>query len=174
MINQVVLIGRTTRDIEVAYTRNNKAYCKFSLAVNRGFKDEQGNQQTDFIRIVVWGKQAENAAKYVKKGSLIGITGRIETGSYDDNGTTRYTTDVVANAVTFLETKKQQNQEAGFNQQAPNGNSQEYVNPYDPHFSNPNYSANYDNPFQTATTMAGKSSVMDVPGIDIKDEDLPF
>ena len=110
MINQVVLVGRTTKDIQLAYTTNNKAYAKFTLAVNRLFKDGQGNQQADFIRIVVWNKQAENAAKFVKKGDLIGVTGRIETGSYDDNGITRYTTDVLASSITFLESKKQQSQ----------------------------------------------------------------
>lgn len=172
MINQVVLVGRTTKDIELAYTRNNKAYTKFTLAVNRGFKDEQGNQQADFIRIVAWGKQAENAAKFVKKGSLIAITGRIETGSYDDNGTTRYTTDVVANQITFLETKKSQ-QEAGVNHVDPHNNG--YPTSYNHDFSNPNFNPNVgnpNNPFQTATTMAGRA--VDRPLIDINDDDLPF
>lgn len=172
MINHVVLIGRTTKDIELAYTRNNKVYSKFSLAVNRGFKDENGNQQADFIRVSVWGKQAENASKYVKKGSLIGVTGRIETGSYDDNGTTRYTTDVVASSIAFLENKKQQNKEAGFNQPTSNGNQQVHVNPFDPNFSNPDYYQNYNNPFDTATTRAGKAS--NEPLININDDDLPY
>ncbi|MDB8552180.1 single-stranded DNA-binding protein [Turicibacter sanguinis] len=172
MINQVVLIGRLTKDIELTYTRNNKAYTKFTLAVNRSFKDEKGSQQADFIRVVAWGKQAENTAKFVKKGALIGVTGRIETGSYDDNGTTRYTTDVVANSITFLESKNSQHQEAGFNQSVPPGN--QYApdfNPFDPNFSNPN-AANYNSPFATATTMAGK--IQNEPLININDDDLPY
>lgn len=177
MINQVVLIGRLTKDIELTYTRNNKAYTKFTLAVNRSFKDEKGSQQTDFIRVVAWGKQAENTAKFVKKGALIGVTGRIETGSYDD-GTTRYTTDVVANSITFLESKKSQHQEAGFNQRVPSGNQyapdfdSPHFNPFDPNFSNPNYVANYNSPFATATTMAGK--IQNEPLININDDDLPY
>lgn len=185
MINQVVLIGRLTKDIELTYTRNNKAYTKFTLAVNRSFKDEKGSQQADFIRVVAWGKQAENTAKFVKKGALIGVTGRIETGSYDDNGTTRYTTDVVANSITFLESKTSQHQEAGFNQSVPsshqamsNGTSyapdfdSPHFNPFDPNFSNPNYVANYNSPFATATTMAGK--IQNEPLININDDDLPY
>lgn len=177
MINQVVLIGRLTKDIELTYTRNNKAYTKFTLAVNRSFKDEKGSQQADFIRVVAWGKQAENTAKFVKKGALIGVTGRIETGSYDDNGTTRYTTDVVANSITFLESKKTQHQEAGFNQSVPSGNQyapdfdSPHFNPFDPNFSNPN-AANYNSPFATATTMAGK--IQNEPLININDDDLPY
>lgn len=168
MINQVVLAGRTTKDIELAYTRNSKACARFTLAVNRGFKDEQGNQQADFINIVAWGKQAENAAKYVKKGSLIGIAGRIETGSYEKNGTTRYTTDVVANQITFLETKKAQ-QEAG------NPHANGYSNNYNHDFSNPNFNPNVgnpNNPFQKATKMVGQ--VTNGPLINIDDDDLPF
>ena len=170
MINQVVLIGRTTKDIELCYTRSNKAYAKFSLAVNRAYKDEQGNQQADFIRIVVWGKQAENTAKYVKKGSLIGVIGRIETGSYENNGITHYTTDIVANAITFLETKKTITEEAGSQPYMTSMNTTNF-NPFDPNFSNPNY-ANYHNPFDTATTRVGqmKSEAL----ITINDDDLPY
>ena len=183
MINQVVLVGRTTKDIELAYTRNSKAYTKFSLAVNRGFKDEQGNYQADFIRVVAWGKQAENAAKFVKKGDLIGVTGRIETGSYDDNGTTRYTTDVVANSIVFLESKKSNqnqqqhnHQEAGFNPFPPPGGQvpdfeSMHFNPHEPSFSTPT-SANYNNPFDTATARAGQ--IRNEPVININDDDLPF
>ncbi len=171
MINNVVLVGRTTKDIELSHTSNGKAYARFTLAVNRGFKDNQGNQQADFIRIVAWGKQAENVAKYVLKGSLIGVTGRIETGSYDDNGTTRYTTDVVANQITFLETKKSQ-LEAGVNHVDPHNNG--YPTSYNHDFSNPNFNPNVgnpNNPFQTATAMVGQSNK---PLITINDDDLPF
>ena len=90
------------------------------MAVNRNFKDDKGNQQADFINCVAWRGQAENMAKFLKKGALIGVEGRIETGSYDDHGMTRYTTQILANAITFLETKKGQNQTS----QAPSSQQQ--------------------------------------------------
>lgn len=110
MINRVILVGRLTRDPELKYTTGGIANLRFSLAVNRNFKDDKGNQQADFINCVAWRGQAENMAKFLKKGALIGVEGRIETGSYDDHGMTRYTTQILANAITFLETKKGQNQ----------------------------------------------------------------
>ena len=134
MINRVILVGRLTRDPELKYTTGGIANLRFSLAVNRNFKDDKGNQQADFINCMAWRGQAENMAKFLKKGALIGLEGRIETGSYDDNGTTRYTTNVVASSITFLEAKKSQNQqqvpsstqqpqEAGYNPFPPAGQS---------------------------------------------------
>ncbi|WFA08357.1 single-stranded DNA-binding protein [Tissierella sp. Yu-01] len=111
-MNNVVLIGRLTKDPELRYIPNTGTpVSTFTLAVDKGLSREKKqemesrNQPTaDFIRIVVWGKQAENCANYLVKGRLVGIQGRIQTGSYDANdGTKRYTTDVVANQVEFLE-----------------------------------------------------------------------
>ncbi|MDY0236816.1 MAG: single-stranded DNA-binding protein [Gudongella sp.] len=111
-MNNVVLIGRLTRDPELRYIPNSgTAVSTFSLAVDKNLsKDkkaemESRNQPTaDFIRIVVWGKQAENCANFLNKGKLVGINGRIQTGSYDDkDGKKVYTTEVVANSVEFLE-----------------------------------------------------------------------
>jgi single-strand DNA-binding protein len=106
-MNRVELIGRITRDPELRYTNNNIATCRFTLAVNRPFQSQSGEQGTDFINIVVWNKQAENVKKYMTKGSLVAVTGRIQTGSYEKDGRTIYTTDVVADNVQFLETKAQ-------------------------------------------------------------------
>ena len=187
MINRVVLVGRLTRDPELKYTTGGIANLRFSLAVNRNFKDDKGNQQADFINCMAWRGQAENMAKFLKKGALIGLEGRIETGSYDDNGTTRYTTNVVANSVIFLESKKDQHQqsqqpqhhqEAGYHPFPPTGpnNTPDFespnFNPYDPNFSNPNAAANYNNPFNTATTQAGQ--MRNEASIHITDDDLPF
>ena len=189
MINRVILLGRLTRDPELKYTTGGIANLRFSLAVNRNFKDDKGNQQADFINCMAWRGQAENMAKFLKKGALIGLEGRIETGSYDDNGTTRYTTNVVASSITFLEAKKSQNQqqvpsstqqpqEAGYNPFPPAGQSftpdfeSQNFNPYDPNFSNPNAVANYNNPFDTATVRAGQMN--NEPSINITDDDLPF
>lgn len=99
MLNSVNLIGRLTKDVELKQTSNGKAFARFTLAVNRL------NGDADFIPIKVWNKTAENCAEYIGKGSLIAINGRIETGSYEKEGQTVYTTDVVAFNVHFLDTK---------------------------------------------------------------------
>ena len=106
-MNRVELIGRITRDPELRYTSSNIATARFTLAVNRPFQSQNGEQGTDFINIVVWRKQAENVKKYVSKGSLVAVEGRIQTGSYEKDGQRVYTTDVVADSVQFLETKAQ-------------------------------------------------------------------
>ncbi len=103
-MNSVVLVGRLTKDPVLRYTPdNNRAVADFTIAVDRAFKRDEA----DFIRIVTWGKQAENVANFLKKGSRCAVQGSIQTGSYvDKNGITRYTTDVVANQVEFLERAK--------------------------------------------------------------------
>ena len=104
-MNNVCLVGRLTRDPELRTTSSGVANCRFSLAVD-GRPDSNGNPHTDFINIVVWRNQAENVAKYCKKGSQVAISGRIQTGSYQgSDGNTRYTTDVVADRVQFLGSK---------------------------------------------------------------------
>lgn len=101
-MNNVVLVGRLTKDPVIRYTsETNKAVSDFTLAVTRWAKRDEA----DFIRIVVWGKQAENVANYLKKGNRCAVQGSIQTGRYTDkNGVVRYTTDVVASRVEFLET----------------------------------------------------------------------
>lgn len=107
MINKTILVGRITKDIELRTTSGNIPYVRFTLAVNRTYTESNGERKADFISCVAWRKQAENMAKYVGKGSLVGIDGRIQTGSYDnDNGTRVYTTDVVCDSVQFLGTKE--------------------------------------------------------------------
>ena len=106
-MNRVELIGRLTRDPELRYTGSNIATTRFTLAVNRPFQSQNGEQGTDFINIVVWRKQAENVKKYCTKGSLVAVEGRIQTGSYEKDGQRVFTTDVVADSVQFLETKAQ-------------------------------------------------------------------
>ena len=106
-MNKVVLIGRVTRDPELRYTASNIPSTRFTLAVNRPFENQNGEREADFINVVVWRKQAENVKKYVTKGSLIAVEGRIQTGSYEKDGQRLYTTDVVADNVQFLESKSQ-------------------------------------------------------------------
>lgn len=83
MMNRVVLVGRITHDLELAYTTAGVAVMSFSLAVNRNYVNEQGERDADFIRCVAWRGQAENMAKYVGKGSLIGVDGRIQSRNYE-------------------------------------------------------------------------------------------
>ncbi|MFF2178680.1 single-stranded DNA-binding protein [Lysinibacillus sp. NPDC058147] len=104
MINRVVLVGRLTKDPELRYTPNGVASTRFTVAVNRTFSNQQGDREADFISCVAWRKQAENLANFMRKGSLIGVEGRIQTGSYEgQDGKRVYTTDVVADSVQFLE-----------------------------------------------------------------------
>ncbi len=108
-MNKVCLIGRLTAKPELRYTNgSNIPTTRFSLAVKRSFTSNTNQPDTDFISVVVWNKQAENVCQYLDKGSLVAVEGRIQTGSYDDkDGKKVYTTDVVANNVSFLESKAQ-------------------------------------------------------------------
>lgn len=112
MLNNVSLVGRLTKDVELRYTPSNVAVATFTLAVNRTFKNENGDREADFINCVMWRQQAENLASWAKKGALIGITGRIQTRSYDNQqGQRVYVTEVVAEQFQLLESKGQGNQE---------------------------------------------------------------
>jgi len=96
-MNKAILIGRATKEPELKFTKDGKAVATFTLAVNRGFSKE-----ADFLKIVVWDKQAENVAQYVKKGSQVAVEGSIKTGSYDKDGQKVFTTDIQASRVEFL------------------------------------------------------------------------
>lgn len=101
-MNNVTLIGRTTREVELRYTTSQTAVARFPLAVERLVKD--GEKKADFPNIIVFGKQAENCEKYLAKGRKVAIQGRLQTGSYEDkDGKRVYTTDVIAERVEFLE-----------------------------------------------------------------------
>ena len=132
MINSTVLVGRLTRDPELKYTGNNVAVASFSLAVNRNFKDANGEREADFINCVIWRQQAENLANWAKKGALIGITGRIQTRSYENQqGQRVYVTEVVAENFQMLESRAVReggnaNQGNTFGQQAPQPQNQNF------------------------------------------------
>ena len=112
-MNKVFLIGRLTRDPELRYTSNNIASASFSIAINRPFENQNGVREADFINIVVWRKQAENIKKYISKGSLVAVDGRIQTRNYEDkDGKKVYVTEVVGDSVQFLETKQQQSRQS--------------------------------------------------------------
>ena len=154
MLNQVVIVGRLTKDPELRYTGSNIAVATFSLAVNRNFQNQNGEREADFINIVVWRKQAENVKNYLIQGSQVAIDGRIQTRSYDDqDGKKRYVTEVVADNVEFLGSKS----------------------------SNKGSNDVMDNPFQVENEVDLKTTdVKDDPfkdfgdEIKISDDDLPF
>jgi len=102
-MNSTQLVGRLTRDPELRYTTSGKAVANANIAVNRTFKRDEA----DFINLVAWGKTAEVLANHVKKGSRIGVEGRIETGFYEKDGRRVYTTDVVVNQIHFLDSKNE-------------------------------------------------------------------
>lgn len=107
-MNKVIIVGRLTRDPEIKYStgENATAIARFSLAVNRKFKNDEGNYDADFINCIAFGKTAEFIEKYFTKGMAIGIAGRIQTGSYTNKeGQKVYTTDVVVEETEFVESK---------------------------------------------------------------------
>lgn len=109
-MNHIVLIGRTTREVELRYTPNGVAVANFDLAVDRPVKNAQGEKETDFIRIITWQKTAENCANYLKKGRLVAVEGRLQIRAYEtQDGQKRRVAEVVANFVQFLERANQQN-----------------------------------------------------------------
>lgn len=137
MLNNVSLVGRTTRDVELRYTPSNVAVATFTLAVNRTFKNENGEREADFINCVMWRQQAENLANWAKKGTLIGITGRIQTRNYDNQqGQRVYVTEVVAETFQLLESRNSQGQQnnqgrAQAQQETPDFSRSATTNPLD-------------------------------------------
>lgn len=182
MINNVVLVGRLTRDAEIRYTPSGNAVATFTLAVNRPFKNEAGEREADFINCVMWRQAAENLANWAKKGSLIGILGSIQTRHYENQqGQRVYVTEVLANQFQLLESRSSQqnnqgyqNNQGGYQQQGhsqgsnfQNGNNQNnYQSPYGNQQQTPNFAREPQQGsfFQGNTTNPA----------DISDDDLPF
>ena len=112
-MNKVVLIGRVTADPELRYTASDRAFTRFTLAVNRTYKNEDGETTADFISCVAWEKRAETIAQYVRKGNRLGIAGKIQTGSYEkEDGSRGYMTDVIVSELEFLENKSREERPA--------------------------------------------------------------
>jgi single-strand DNA-binding protein len=103
MVNQVILVGRLTKDPELRYTTDGTAVANVTLAVSRNFRNSAGEIDTDFVNCTLWRKTAENTANYCRKGSIVGVTGRIQTRFYDNQeGRRIYVTEVVAESVQFM------------------------------------------------------------------------
>lgn len=128
-MNKAILIGRLVADPELRYLQNGTAVANFTLAVDRGMSKQKkqeaeaaGQQTADFIRVVAWGKTAENVANYLKKGLQTAVDGRIQTGSYtNDQGQKVYTTEVNANYVEFIEWPDKDQGSGGYNQDTYGG-----------------------------------------------------
>lgn len=151
MINNVTLVGRLTKDVELKYTPSNVANVSFTLAVNRTFKNANGEREADFINCVIWRQAAENFANWAKKGALIGITGRIQTRNYENQqGQRVYVTEVIADNFQMLESRSQQQ---GQQQSQPQQSKQQS--------STPNFGRDSD-PFSGDSPM------------DLNSDDLPF
>ncbi|MCO4483587.1 single-stranded DNA-binding protein [Streptococcus infantarius] len=168
MINNVVLVGRMTRDAELRYTPSNQAVATFTLAVNRNFKNQNGEREADFINCVIWRQQAENLANWAKKGTLVGVTGRIQTRNYENQqGQRVYVTEIVADNFQILESRATREGQSGgsynggFNNNSSldgssNGGLSSQSSQQTPNFGRD------ESPF-------GNSNPM-----DISDDDLPF
>lgn len=154
-MNNVSILGRTTREVDLRYSQTGTAVGNFTLAVNRQFKNQNGEREADFIRCIAFGKTAEIIAQYVKKGQQLGIEGRIQTGSYQNQeGQTVYTTDVVVNQFTFISESKGQQQ---------GNNSNQYNNP------NQQQNTQQQSSFNEQQPMQGQGQE-----VSITDSDLPF
>ncbi|WP_103108515.1 single-stranded DNA-binding protein [Brevibacillus reuszeri] len=131
-MNKVILIGNLTKDPDLRYTPNGVAVCTFTVAVNRPRRNQQGEQETDFINIVAWQKLADNCASYLRKGRQAAIEGRMQTRSYDNKeGKRVYVTEVVAENVEFLRGPQKRDDKSGYDQDQQQHSSQG-SNPFDP------------------------------------------
>ena len=171
-MNKAILIGRLTRDPELRYTSSNRAVCQFTVAIDRPFSNQAtGQREADFINVVVWDKTAENVGKYMTKGRLIAVEGRIQTRNYDNNeGKKVYVTEVIASNVQFLESKNATSNNNGFNSmpEPPMEKS-----PYDFGESNPT-SSNSNNSANTMNIDDNDPFAAFGEQEEISDNDLPF
>lgn len=155
MMNRAVLVGRLTRDPELRYTPSGVAVANFTLAVNRPFTNQQGERDADFINCVVWRRPAENLANYMKKGNMVGVDGRIQTRTYEDqDGKTVYVTEIVADNVHFLESRGSSAGQGSGSQGYQQNQGQQQTH---------NQNQQNESPFS-----------QDGEPIDISDDDLPF
>lgn len=122
-MNQVLLIGRLTKDPELKYSQSGKAFCKFSLAVTR----EYNRDEADFINCVAWDKRAETIAEYLRKGKRIALQGRLSVRSYEQNGETKWITEVIVDKFEFVDAAGSQNQQSSYSQQGPQNSNDTFA-----------------------------------------------
>ena len=168
----MVLVGRMTKDADLRYTANGAAVATFTLAVNRAFTNQSGEREADFVTCVIWRKSAEALANFTRKGSLIGIVGRIQTRNYDNQqGQRVYVTEVVCDSFQMLESRTvndQRKQEPSFGDNQNNANNYQGNQSTQP-FGQPSTPPTGMSDFSRDADPFGSSSQ-----IDISDDDLPF
>lgn len=191
MINRAVLTGRLTRDPELRYTTSGTAVVSFTLAVDRQFRNQNGDRDADFVNCVIWRKSAENFSNFTHKGSLVGVEGRIQTRNYENQqGNRVYVTEVVVDNFALLEPRQNGGMNQGGQQQPfNNGSNQPFAGQPQQQFGgnqpqtnnapqgNPssnsgfggNAPANNDAPFS-----AGNTNNDGEQKIDVSDDELPF
>jgi single-strand DNA-binding protein len=168
MINQVALTGRLTKEVDLRYTQGGTAVASFTLAVERNFTNAQGERESDFLNCVIWRKSAENFANFTRKGSLVGIEGRLQTRSYDNaQGQRVFITEVVADNFALLESRATTEARPRGEQRAQQ-RQQGAQNP-----GRGNYNRNNQNAAQRPQ-QANTDPFAHQPAPTIKDEDLPF
>ena len=158
-MNKAILIGRLTKDPELRTTPTGRNVCQFSIAVNRAYTNANGEREADFINCVVWDKQAENLARYQKKGNQIAVDGRIQTRNYDDkDGKRVYVTEILATNISFLDAKGSSNSVSSFSSLPEPPMEQEVVQP------------------ERVETVSVEKDPFEAFGdsIEISDNDLPF
>lgn len=180
MLNRAVLTGRLTKDPEVQYTTNGTPVLSFTLAVDRQFRNKQGDRDADFINCVIWRKSAENFANFTHKGALVGIDGRIQTRNYENNqGQRVYVTEVVVDNFALLEPRRQNGngggqynggQQYGGNNQSYGRGNNGYGNGRNQNngYGNNNYGGGYQN--QNNGYQANNNG----GAVEINDDSLPF
>ncbi|MCD8800708.1 single-stranded DNA-binding protein [Mammaliicoccus sciuri] len=171
MINRVVLVGRLTKKPEYRVTPSGVQVATFTLAINRTFTNQNGERQADFINCVVFRTPAENVNKYLNKGNLAGIEGRLQLRSYENNeGKRVYVTEVVCDSVQFLEPKSNNQQQSNY--QSPQYNQQQGYQQQN-YQQSKNYQQPQNNQYQAPQQQHNPFTNANGP-IDIKDDDLPF
>ena len=153
MINRVVLVGRLTKDVEVRKTQSGISFTRFTLACDRRVSRDSNQPTADFISCLAWDQRADFLGQYAKKGNVVAVDGRIQTGSYDRNGQRVYTTDVVADTVRLIQDRSK-----------TSTNITEDSMPKDDHFSVPS----------ADSTDMGQDNNFDDGGFDLSTDDLPF
>ena len=162
-MNRVVLVGRLTRDPELRTTPSGVSVASFTLAINRNFTNQAGTREADFINCIVFNKPAENLNRFIRKGGLVGVEGRIQTRNYTaTDGSTRYVTEVVCDNVQFLEPK-------GGSQGAPSASPYDDLSPYDMPRNN-----NRPNQFQPKEEPKNDPFEDAQRQFSVTDDDLPF
>lgn len=161
MINNVVLVGRLTKAVDLRYTSNGTAYASFTVAVERNFKNQNGEKETDFINCAMWRKAAENFANFTHKGSQVGIEGRIQTRNYENQqGQKVYVTEILAENFSLLEPRNTTSRLEG-DRESFNGG---HVNTF-----NGNKNANTSGNFENSDPFMSNGDVFNV-----QEDDLPF